>query len=247
MMRYQEPRWQEVLENIGGAVLIVFALLFQALLRRTRIPSAANAEESARPFPGDERVPDAQMSDTQAITIATPVDQVWPWLVQIGQERGGLYSYEVLENIARCAMTNADRIHPEWQTLGPGDAVRLGPKGYPLFRVTEIEAGRWIVMAGANPATGEVPQITPDTAAYMNGSWAIVLKSIEGGAKTRLLMRWRTGYKPNNFSNWLIWIVLTGPIGWVMTRQMLIGIRRRVEFFARQAAQDLPRSAQATT
>ena len=55
---------------------------------------------------------------------------VWPWLVQMGQDRGGLYSYETLENLVGLHYHNADRIHPEWQRLAAGDVMRLVPKGW---------------------------------------------------------------------------------------------------------------------
>ena len=55
-------------------------------------------------------------STTRAITITTPADHVWPWIAQLGQGRGGFYSYDWLENlVAHIDIHNADQIVPEWQ------------------------------------------------------------------------------------------------------------------------------------
>ncbi|HMA26843.1 MAG TPA: hypothetical protein VKO62_04340, partial [Solirubrobacterales bacterium] len=62
-----------------------------------------------------------------AIEVDAPAEQVWPWLAQLGQDRGGFYSYEWLENLAGCRMRNADRIHPEWQHREIGEKVMLHP------------------------------------------------------------------------------------------------------------------------
>ena len=68
-------------------------------------------------FPGNDLVPDPRLTYTRAITIHAPAAEVWPWLAQVGQARGGLYSYESLENLIRCDIHNANAIVPEWQTL----------------------------------------------------------------------------------------------------------------------------------
>lgn len=78
-------------------------------------------------LPGDELVEDPGIQTTRALTIDAAVRDVWPWLAQIGQDRGGFYSYEWLENLAGCRMRNAWRIHPEW--LGSSRAVRTPSKG----------------------------------------------------------------------------------------------------------------------
>ena len=69
---------------------------------------------------------------------------MWPWLAQIGQDRGGFYSYESLENLAGCHMRNADEIHPEWQERRPGEIVYLHPRSG--LRVARFEPGRVLAL-----------------------------------------------------------------------------------------------------
>lgn len=83
-------------------------------------------------MPCDELVEHPKLNATHAITIDAPASAVWPWLVQMGQTRGGFYSYAWLENLVGCHMHNADQIHPEWQDLKVGDQVWLHPKAPPL-------------------------------------------------------------------------------------------------------------------
>ena len=72
------------------------------------------------PLPGDELVADAPLQTTRAITIRATGDEIYPWLVQMGVGRAGLYSYEWLENLIGLKVENADRVHPEWQDTQPG-------------------------------------------------------------------------------------------------------------------------------
>jgi hypothetical protein len=84
---------------------------------------ATRAERDAA-LAGDELIPDGLQS-TRAITIQAPPDAIWPWLVQMGQDRGGFYSHDWLERLFGAEIHNADRIRPEWQTLAVG--TRSGP------------------------------------------------------------------------------------------------------------------------
>jgi hypothetical protein len=83
----------------------------------------ATGEEVAARLPGDKISPDAAAQVTHAITINAPPQCVWPWILQIGQDRGGFYSYTSLENMAGCEMHNVRRIVPEWQNRAAGDIV----------------------------------------------------------------------------------------------------------------------------
>jgi hypothetical protein len=66
---------------------------------------------------------------TRSVTIDVPPERVWPWLVQVGVDKGGFYTFDWAENLFGDPIHNADRIHPEWQHLRPGDAVWPSPKG----------------------------------------------------------------------------------------------------------------------
>ena len=81
-------------------------------------------------MPGDEVLASAALQTTRAITIAAPAAEVWPWLVQMGQGRGGLYTYEWIENLLGAQIHNLDRIDPELQRLELGDHIRLTPELY---------------------------------------------------------------------------------------------------------------------
>ena len=149
---------------------------------------------------------------TRAITIQAPVTAIWPWLVQMGQGRGGLYSYEQLENLAGCDMHNADRIIPEHQHLEVRDKVRLVPEGCdPYFVMSAIELGRAIILYTDDSPT----------------TWAFILEPIDDKT-TRLIIRCRQDYEPTS-GNVIGWRLITDPITFVMERKLLQGIKTRVE------------------
>jgi hypothetical protein len=214
----------EVLENIGGALMIAGCVLLRPLLRTWYSRWGATGEEVKRSLPGDERIPHSVATQTMAVTVGAPAAAAWPWLAQIGQERGGLYSYELLENLARCRMRNAERVVPEWE-LVVGDRVRLGPEGYPVHGVVALERGRWLLLAGANIKTAQVEELPrPGQGEYVNFSWVFYLDERPAGC-TRLISRSRLDYAPRSFASRVIWIWFTDPIGFVMTRKMLLTLK----------------------
>jgi hypothetical protein len=84
----------------------------------------ATAEECRRRLPGDsDRKP--LFTTTRAVTVHAPAEEVWRWLVQLGQDRGGFYSYDWLENLAGCHVHSADEIREEWQDRKVGDRLEV--------------------------------------------------------------------------------------------------------------------------
>ena len=91
---------KEVLDNAGGATMIAGCIALRPLVQPRYSSWNATAEELQRSLPGDDRVPAPLVAQTMAVTIDARPERVWPWVAQIGQERGGLYSYELLENLS---------------------------------------------------------------------------------------------------------------------------------------------------
>lgn len=87
------------------------------------------------------------LTATRAITVRAPASGVWPWIAQLGQGRGGFYSYDFLENLAGCDVHSADRIVPEWQDVVVGDEVRLAPQATLAVACLE-QGGHWFSAAG---------------------------------------------------------------------------------------------------
>ena len=90
-----------------------------------------------------------------AAPVSTPAagGWPWPWLVQLGQDRGGFYSFDVLENLVGLDITSADRIEERWQDLAEGDVVRLAPQAE--LRVAVLDAPRALVLRGKYLSGGE--------------------------------------------------------------------------------------------
>jgi uncharacterized protein YndB with AHSA1/START domain len=179
----------------------------------------AMAHELAEPLPGDDLVPDADGQATMAIAIDAPPEQVWPWLVQMGVDRAGLYSLLWVENgILHLGVENADRIVPEWQALKVGDTVAFTPEGYPGGRhgptVTAIEPNRALVLNMGGEPSASV------------GSWQFVLEPEEPGT-TRLLMRSRSSaHRPVGLK---VFDTVVEPGYLIMDIAMLRGIKERAE------------------
>lgn len=206
-----------LIEEIGAALGIAGLLVTSPLLRGWYAGWGATPEEVSAALPGDEIVALSHMHVTRAIDIQAPAEIVWRWLAQIGQERGGLYSYQHLENLVGCQMHNADAIHPEWQAVTAGQNVRLGPKGFPLFRVTQVDAPHSLVMQACDPVNEQ-----PGPA-----SWVFVIKAT-GAQSCRLLTRSRNGSEWT-MGNRIMWRGIVDPMHFMMERRMLIGIKQRAE------------------
>lgn len=201
-----------IIEEGLAALAIPACVVFSPLLRPWYSKWGATDAEVNKSLPGDEHVTHPNMGNTRSITIKAPAKDVWPWLVQMGQGRGGLYSYERLENLVGCEMENSDRILPEYQQLNVGDKVFLAPEGGPPpFEVTAIEPGRAIILGGSEPPT----------------TWSFILEPVDQ-TTTRLIIRFRQEYE-STLGNTIIWRVFTDPINFVMERKMLQGIKLRAE------------------
>jgi hypothetical protein len=197
------------------AVAAIGSIAALAFVGRSRLRRwGATDEEIAAAQPGDELIGDANVTATRAITIRRSPDVVWPWVAQLGQGRGGFYSYDFLENLVGCDIHSADRVVPEWQQLEVGDEVRLAPTAG--LRVAILEPGRALVLQGSLPIARRPP---------FDSTWAFVLCEQPDGT-TRLLSRERYGYR----RWWAPFVVEpTQAISFVMSRKMLLGIRKRAE------------------
>jgi hypothetical protein len=186
----------------------------------------ATTQEAAGPLPGDEFVPTPRMQSTRAVTIAAPASRVWPWLVQLGTGRGGMYSYDALENAAGLGMHSADRILPEFQHLAVGDTIPLSPDGgIPVLR---LEAEAVLGLGGTmDPRSGKIsPPGTPVAGPRLDLGWTFVLQPVDAHT-TRLLSRTRYDYSPVALG--LVLRLLLEPLQFLMERRMLLGIRSRAE------------------
>jgi hypothetical protein len=198
---------------LGGALVGVYA----TAVRPRQMTWGATPEEADSALPGDDLIAEADLISTRCIDIQATPDTVWPWIAQLGQGRGGLYSYDFAENLVGCDIHSADRIVKEWQHVEVGDQVRLAPEI--ALDVAEVRPGGALVLLGGVPVAGTRGPMPYDF------SWAFVVRDGADGG-TRLIVRERYGY-----TSW--WApLLVEPVeavSFVMTRKMLRGIKERAE------------------
>jgi hypothetical protein len=194
-----------------GAAVAVTLIGSRRMLRNW----GATKAETHTVFTGDELVPDPAVTITRAVTIEASTDEVWRWLVQVGQDRGGMYSYDFLENLAGLRIHSTEWIRPEWQKLDVGDEIRLVRPGWLgmrdgyVLRVAALETGSSLVLMDDN----------------WHSVWSFHLRAL-GWNRCRLISRSRSP----QFGNALAVVSETlDPLTFVMTRGMLLGIKRRAE------------------
>jgi hypothetical protein len=214
-----------LLETAEGVLRGASALL-TPMWRSKRQSWGATHEEIRRVLPGDDLLPDVRWTSTHGIDINAPPEYVWPWVAQIGQGRGGFYSYTALENLFGCKMVNADTILPEFQHPQPGDEIRMHPSdAMPVFQVARVEPPS-VLLLGNEPKYDEALEST------IGVTWLFFLepRSTDG---TRLLTRWRMYYDPDSIRNRVAFgPLLIEPLDFVMETKMLDGIRQRAEAMA---------------
>lgn len=195
--------------GVAGLVAMAYAVLI-----RPRILSwGSTDDERTRPLPGDDIDPDAASVTTRAVTIWAPAEAVWPWLIQMGQDRAGFYTHNWVERLLRSGIPDTAEIRPEWQGIEVGDLMRTNrdiggkPMGWP---VVAVDPGRSLVVSSKNmPA----------------GTYAFVIEPLADGA-SRLIVRDRAQWKwwEGPFAT-----LVYEPLHAYMETGLISGVRRRAE------------------
>jgi hypothetical protein len=212
--RRPRPGEHHVVRRLGNAVawaFLVYVAILGAIRPWHRTWGATPAELSMR-LPGDELAP--RVMATHALTIDAPPSAVWPWLVQMGQGRGGFYSHTWIENeLLGAGIRNADRIHPEWQSLSEGDFIRSARTDWLGGRFADRTG--WLVL-----------DVEPQRSITLLGWGTFALLPIDS-ERSRLVIRSRAG-EGGFFSAPLDFLILE-PGHFLMERRMMLGIKERAE------------------
>jgi hypothetical protein len=177
-------------------------------IRPWQLRWGATDEEVERPMPGDEVVEDPTFNATRAVTIKARPEEIWPWIVQIGVNRAGWYSYDLLDNLGR---PSARRILPQFQNPKAGDVIPMSPDGTQGPYVKDFEQNRWMLWWDQKGGM----------------SWCWGLYPVDDEAHTRLITRVRLHYDWRSPAILLHMLIEFTDV--VMMRKSMLGIKERAE------------------
>jgi hypothetical protein len=218
--RLRRDDWRDIGEGVAGAARMAFAMV-TPFLRHRRARWGLDRPTAVRPLPGDDLVPSPRWSWTHGIDIDAPPAVVWPWVAQIGADRGGFYSYQWLENLAGCRLRNAEAVHPEWE-LGAGEALVLHPAVPPL-PIAALDRGRYLVAHAPAP-----PDAKAGGRPWVEASWLFLVEP-SGPGRSRLVSRYRAACSADLPTRLAFGPALVEPFGSEMDRRMLLGVKTRAE------------------
>jgi hypothetical protein len=192
-------------------VIFTLSVLYWFPIRRWMGRWGTTPSDLSRVMAGDGLLVNATYSGTMAVIVNAPPEHIWPWLVQMGYQRGGLYSYDWLDRLfGYLDRPSASRILPQFQHLAVGDQIPLG-RG-PSWPVAVIESNRALVLDMRNLVG-------------FDWVWQFGLYPVDEN-RTRLVSRSRVRTK-------VVWARLITyaiePAGFLMTRRMLLGLKQRAE------------------
>jgi len=219
----------EVSRKLGGLVGAAAATagVYGLILRPRMVRWGATDDELKDPYPGRELVPDGIRTATMAVTIAAPPAKVWPWLIQMGYDRAGYYSWDHLDNGGR---PSAKGIHPEWQDLSVGDHLSaMSPTGpMDAWEVAALEPERFLGLRGLTDLRGRnLDPAQPRPSGYLEGLWGFLLKELPDH-RTRLVVGGYQAIRPR----WLERLVnfwFFPPIHWTMQTRQFTNLTRNIE------------------
>ncbi len=215
-----------ILLGIAVAILIALLVVYPLALRPWHEHWGATRAESSQLLPGDNLVPGAVGQVTHAVTINNAPEKVWPWLMQIGQDRSGFYSYTRLENLIGCEMPEVHYLRPDWPDRSVGETVWFGtPKhfdGQAKMMALLVDSPRAFVMV----STSDWQKITSGSQGT-EASWAFILIPVDA-SHTRLIARLRSG-PPKTLGTSLLGSAFWDPMHFIMERRMLLTVKELAE------------------
>lgn len=181
----------------------------------------STASERTTPMTGDEIVSSLPRGEdrlftpyhaavyTRSVTVDAAPERIWPWLIQMGQDKGGFYTYDWAERLFLDPMHNAMQIQKRWQNLQAGDEVHPFPTGTPWI-ASIVEPNRVLVLQLEDGSW----------------SWATELKPVTDG-QTRVVTRFKSA--PRTVSGKVASNVFLGPADLIVFPRVLYGLKQRAE------------------
>lgn len=222
-----------VVPTVAASAALMCA--YARMVRPRLLYWGATAEEVRMPFPGD-LIPGATRGATMATTIEAPPSAVWPWLVQMGTDRAGWYSWDRLDNFGR---QSATRIHPEWQEISLGSRFAALPDGGEWWEVAALEPGRFLALRMSVDLRGR-PFDTSATPPrfYTDSTWSFLLEELPEG-RTRLVVSGYWRLRPR----WLqpiMSVLVLEPSHWIMQTRQFANLKRLAEHVEINSAAPAP-------
>jgi hypothetical protein len=201
-------KWKRFL--VGFVLIVIILAVSFAWLPDWIHTYGATENEIQAVYPGDDILDTPIISWTHALNIAASPQEVWPWIAQIGDTKGGFYSYTFIENLVsgNDVYHNASRIIPEFQNPQPGEEI-IGT----VLPIKEVKTGDYF-LAASNDFMG------------LGWTWVWVLQP-SGNDQTRLLIRMKIQSPAEDSNPIFTWLMDAG--GFVMEKGMLRGLQERAE------------------
>ena len=194
-------------------------------IRRRMLRWGATREEALDRSPATGLIPGGIRGSTMATTIAAPPSRVWPWLVQMGFDRAGWYSWDRLD---RSGIPSSSTLHPEWQSLSLGQRLRADPKGKHWFEVAALEPERFLALRAAMTLAGrQYDSASARPRHFTDGFWAFELKALPDD-RTRLVVTTHGATRPRWFGR-LAGLLFWEPAHWIMQTRQFKNLKRRAE------------------
>ncbi len=201
--------------------------VYALALRPRLVRWGASDEEVARTYPGADLIPGGTRASTMAVTIDATPAEVWPWLVQMGADRAGWYSWDRLDNGGH---PSAQDVHPEWQNLSVGDWLSAwSPRGpMKAWEVAAFEPNRFLGLRGLSDLRGQIIEPTqPRPPAYVEGLWGFLLEELPA-ERTRLVVGGYQSMHPRWLERFVnFWVY--PPVHWIMQARQFSNLKRNIE------------------
>lgn len=176
-----------------------------------------------RVLAGDEIIPGTRYSITHHVDIEARASIVWRYIMQMGCDRAGWYSIDLLDN---AAVPSADFLVEEWGERNVGDLLAATPQQDGFFEVLGLEYQKSFVI-GAELKRLHDP---------FKSTWAFILEPV-GGDATTLVVRARM-QSATPWKEWLLGSLILPPIHMIMEAAQLHNLKRIAERDSRSRKMD---------
>jgi hypothetical protein len=170
-------------------------------------------------------VPGGKRGATMAVTINAPPSRLWPWLVQMGCDRAGWYSWDRLDN---GGARSAQDVHPEWQEIAVGDHLASSLSGSTWFEVAALEPARFLALRASFDLRGRpFDPAGPRPRFYTDSVWCFRLQELPG-ERTRLVVSDYASARPRAVQA-IVAVMFWEPAHWIMQARQFANLKRRAE------------------